>query len=116
MTQSTKAVSLAFGSTPLDSTDPPPVVTLGTWQLIGFAVHLTNNQLNADATVFVGSSWLQQYKRSSLMDLSTASVMRIGDASNSFEGDVSIIRITTPGGGIIRTSKVLEKFNNSLNF
>ncbi len=40
-------------------------------------------------------------------DLVRVSVIRIGDATNSFSGQVSFVNILTPGGGFVKTSKAL---------
>jgi len=43
----------------------------------------------------------------SMDDLVRVSVIRIGDATNSFSGQVSFVNILTPGGGFVKTSKAL---------
>jgi len=105
--QSSQVVSLAFVSGTFTQSGTLPVVTLDTWQLIGFATFLSTDKEATEGTVFVGTSWYQFYLQNaaSSMDISTASVMRIGDTTNSISGEISLVRIVTPGGGIIRTSK-----------
>ena len=89
-------------------------VTLDEWQLIGFTAYLNTNMKTSEGTIFVGSSSYQFYKQSSptAMDLSTASVIRIGDSTNSFSGDISVVRFMTPGGGIIRTTDLCSSDNS----
>ena len=106
MVKSTRQVRLAFGSVNLGGSLAFPTVTLDQWQLVGFTVSLITNTKSTEGMVFVGTSWthvrFQNYNN--VFDLSTASVIRIGDTTNSFSGDISVARIITPGGGIVRTT------------
>jgi len=105
-----------FGSRQFTSITTAITVTLDEWKLIGFTASLNTNQKSATGMIFSGtsSSIFELKNQGSAFDLSTASVIRIGDTSNSFSGQVSFVRIMTPGGGIIRTSKLLEQFFISL--
>jgi len=106
VTKSSNTLSLYFGSTSVSFLSSAPTVTLNTWKLIGFAASLTTDQKSTAGTVFseTSSAAFRVLNRASPMDLSTASVIRIGDASNSFSGQISVVRIMTPGGGIVRTT------------
>jgi len=116
--QSSNQLSMAFKSSTLAfaTAGTPPTITLDTWQLIGFTASSNTDQRAASGTVFCGTSWynFQRSSQPSTYDLSTASVIRIGDASDSFNGHISLARITT-GGGFIRSSKLYPK-NSSSNF
>ncbi len=85
-----------------------PSITLNEWQLIGFTAALITLQRWGDGFMFVGTSAVQ-YNWADVdydMDLSTASVIRVGDTTDSFSGQVSVSRIMVPGGGFIKTSKL----------
>ncbi len=112
VSQSDQTVSITFGSATLSKYGVAPSVTLDTWHLIGFAAHLTRDPKNTDVTIFVGTSWYQRVQRSTPMDILSASVVRIGGATNSISGQISIVRITTPGGGFIKTSNPSFKYLN----
>lgn len=87
-----------------------PTVTLNQWQIIGFTAEMTTSQRYAQGAVFMGSSSYQFVFDGTLMDLSVMSVMRIGDKTGSISGisgDVSVVSLTTPGGGAIRSSKLI---------
>ena len=115
--QSTKAISLKYGSMDIagagDLSKKPVVITLDTWQLIGFTVGISADKKAVDTTLFIGTSWAH-YKQdliSPALDLSTATIIRVGDTTDSFKGQVSFIRIMTPGGGYIKTCNFPSKIS-----
>jgi len=122
--KTSKQLSIAFksstGSTfPVTTVGTAPTIALDTWQLIGFTASSNTVQKSVTGTVFCETSWNNFHRFSSptandIYDLSTASVIRIGDASNSFNGHISVVRVITPGGGFIRTSKQSYKLIISL--
>jgi len=105
VSQSSNELSLKFGSQELTLLSAAPTITLNEWKLIGFTASLKTNQGSTSGAIFRGTS-SAPFSFESSMDFSTASVIRIGDASNSFSGQVSTVRIINPGGGIVRTSKL----------
>lgn len=107
--QSTRQLQLYFGSLLLSMTNGNTAITLqasNMWQLIGFTAHLTKSRSQTTGLVFVGTL-LYQFKGRG-MDLSPASVIRVGGASDSFSGHISYIRIMTPGAAVIKSSKLFE--------
>ncbi len=106
MVKTSKQTRLLLGSTTLGGSIAFPTVTLDQWQLIGYTVALTTDKKSTTGMVFVGTAWthVRYNNYPTAFDLSTASVIRIGDSVNSFTGDISLARIVTPGGGIVRTT------------
>jgi len=74
-----------------------------------FTAHLTKAKTQTMGLVFAGTL-LYQFKgvSSQGMDLSQASVIRVGGASDSFSGHISFVRIMTPGAAVIKSSKPLR--------
>lgn len=100
-----------FGNAAFVTTGRAPTITLNTWQLVGFTAYISANKKTSEGTFFVDASWAQFYGLNigTTMDTSTAALLRIGDATNSVSGSISAIRIMTPGGGVVRTSKLHTK-------
>jgi len=98
-------MTINFGSTSSEATGTLPTLALDTWQLIGFTADINTGLKSISGTLFAGTSWCYFRTASGSYDLSSASVIRIGDETNSFNGQISTVRITVPGGGIVRTSK-----------
>lgn len=87
-----------------------PPVALNTWQLIGFTASTRTDQIFTEVNVFSGTSSRGLYQPSTSsnrnpFDPSTISFFRIGGTTDSFDGDISIVRIMTPGGGVVRYSQ-----------
>lgn len=108
MTQSNSQLSISFGSiTAWTLSAGAPTVTVGVWQLIGFTGYISANKKTNEGTMFAGTTSRLFANENAIptMDLSTATVMRIGGATGSFPGSISAVRVMSPGGGVIRTSK-----------
>jgi len=105
---------MLFGGQTFTSDGTPPTISLDSWQLIGFTVYLNADQKSSSGTIFCGSSssHFTLDNQATAFDLSTASVIRVGDSSNSFNGQISLVRITTPGGGVIRNSNPYKNFKS----
>ncbi len=106
----TETVSISFTTVIHPAQNAPSSIALETWQLIGFTASIRTDLKFTEATVFSGTSsrrfFQPPYNPSEPpFDPSTLSFIRIGGATDSFGGDVSVVRIMTPGGGIIRYSQ-----------
>jgi len=91
--------------TSLSST--PAKITIGAWHLIGFSLVKRDSGFEIFGTMFVGSSSVQiQLATAPITDFTTSTLLRIGGggATDSFIGDVSGLKIMTPGAGIISNS------------
>lgn len=102
-----------FPSVSFTTTGTNPVVTLGVWQLVGFTAYLSADKRTNEGTIFVGTSWAQFSLENSVsvMDLSTASMIRIGGLTDSISGHISIVRIMAPGAGFIKTSNSISSIH-----
>jgi len=81
------------------------MITLDTWQLVGFSVSVRADKKSVSGSVFVDSTSYSLINWNSLtseIDLSTASTLRINGATDSFIGDVFGLRIGSPAGGVVR--------------
>jgi len=102
-----ETVTISF-NTLLASTSGPRIgIVLGAWQLIGFTTHVRTDTKYSEGSVFCGTSSkiFFQAVTTTPFDFSTLSFIRIGGEANSFGGDISLVRIMTPGGGILRNSQ-----------
>ena len=85
----------------------PAIVKIGTWQLIGFSLVMNSNADWTFGTMFVDSSSVQtQRVFNPAIDFTTSALLQVGgqSASDSFIGDVSGLKIMTPGAGIVSNS------------
>jgi len=90
--------------TTTSSNTPTWAGVLKGWQLIGFSVSTGRTNGYPTSTLFVWETKVAYVSTSSAaIDLSSATVLRIGSASttNSFVGDVSGVKIMTPGSQLI---------------
>ncbi len=85
------------------------------WQLVGLSAYITSDKKTTEAILWVGAGfYTYNYLHNSptTLDISAASVIRIGGATDSFTGQVSLVRFATPGGGnlisSINSSKILS--------
>ena len=79
-------------------------VTIGAWHLIGFSLVKRKSGFAIFGTMFVDSSSVQI--TSDFTDFTTSTLLRVGggSATDSFIGDVSGLKIMTPGAGIVSNS------------
>ncbi len=89
-----------------------PVLTLNTWQIVGFTASIGPDRKSLQGAVFGETSFSQFYWTYSEMDFSTLNFLRIGDSTNSFDGQISAIRVMTPGGGVFRTTDLCSSDNS----
>lgn len=106
MVQSSLQLKMTLGGSTVSTTSTFPSVTLGSWQLIGFSMGPGVSNKASFGTVFIGSTSCQVYAYNvNDFGLASATLLRIGGATQSFVGDISNVRIITPAGGFIRSSK-----------
>jgi len=107
--QTSRDVNLLSGTTAVTvpSSTTLPKITLNTWTLVGFSVVLSSDGKNAFGTFFVDSTSITFDIRASAtaMSLTNADLLRVGSVTgtNSFVGDISIVRVTSPGAGFTKT-------------
>ncbi len=108
MVSQSNVVSLEWGSFSIKNDGIAPVAPLNEWQLIGFAANFPTDKQIVAGTIFVGTSWAGFFSlyQGPEMDLSTASLIRIGGGSDPISIQVSAVRIMTPGGGFIKSSNI----------
>ncbi len=91
-----------------------PTITLNTWQLFYLNLYATPDSSSIALNLFVGDSFVTGSSRT-LGDLS-ALKLRVGDSTKSFIGDVSTVRILSPGVRFLSLSKKLFFFLLKSNF
>ena len=100
-------VSISFNSILAGNGGVSPPIARDTWQLIGFAAYVRTDMKYSEGSVFSGASARIFFQATTVspFDFSALSFIRIGGGTNSFGGDISLVRIMTPGGGILRYSQ-----------
>ena len=81
-------------------------LTIGAWHLIGFSLVKRDDGFEVLGTMFVDSSSLQTQTSPPYTDFTPSTLLRVGggSATDSFIGDVSGLKIMTPGAGIVSNS------------
>ena len=84
----------------------PLIITVGAWHLIGFSLVRGDDGSRVFGTMFVDSSSVQTQDTGSYIDFTPSTLLRVGggSATDSFIGDVSGLKIMTPGAGIVSNS------------
>jgi len=87
--------------------DGQPPIALDTWQLVGFTVTVRTDLKYTEGIWFSGAASRRYYQnvQTQVYDFSSLAFLRIGGETGSFGGDIAIVRIISPGGGFIRTSR-----------
>ncbi len=111
--------TLSFASATLTN-DGYLSITANQWQLVGFTAYISSDKKTTEATLFSGyysSSYVYLHNSPTELDISSASVIRIGGAIDSFSGQVSLVRMMRPGGGNVNScNKLFIKFLSKLSF
>jgi len=86
----------------VDTTVGSVKISVGGWQLVGFSVSVNTNGKVALGVIFGGTKAEGMATHGlTAFDFIGATVLRVGDSTNSFIGDVFSVRIMTPGGGFV---------------
>ena len=81
-------------------------IAFGTWQLIGFSASTNVNGAWLLGNVFAGDSRIQTYYAGKwAYGFENSKFLRIGGATTAWIGDISSLRIITPGSSYIPESR-----------